>query len=138
MKFEHLANLMQNWGFEIRPEHYKDFEKYLKEMLKLNRVFIVYSGEFIVAIVIYYITRDYEKLYKKNTWEVGKDDPDGHQIYLDKMVARKWTLALRRYVEEMMFKSFPETKEAYWHRAPKDRCVKVKRKEKHELQTTIS
>ena len=138
MRFVHLANLMQSWGWKINHDQYIQFSDYLKEMLGMDRVFIVMDGDVIIAICFYYLTNDYETLYKKSTWAVVKDDPSGHQIYIDKLVCSKWTKLVRIAVQKAIQEKFPQVAEAYYHRAPKDRCVKIIRKDIYELQGSIS
>jgi len=135
MTFVHLANLMQNWGWKIKPKHYQSFSDYLREMLSRNQVMIVMDGEFIEAVLFFYITNDYSKLYKKSTWAIGESDPDGHQMYIDKMVCRKWTKSVRESVQRAIQEKFPQVNEAYYHRAPYDRCVKIMKREKYDAST---
>lgn len=138
MRFTHLANLMQNWGWQIRHEHYVQFSDYLRDMLKLNRVFVVMDGELIIAVCFFYLTNDYSKLYKKNTWDVIVDNPSGNQMYIDKLVCAKWTKSVRVAVQAAIQDKFPQIVAAYYHRAPKDRCVKINRRSINELQSTVS
>jgi len=134
MTFDHLANLMLNWGYEINTKHYFQFRYYLEEMLKKNRVMILRNEEtgLIEAIILYYITNDYEKLYKKPMWKVAKDDENGTQIYIDKMVCRKYTKDVRHNLGRAIQERFPNVKELIYHRAPKDRCVRILREGKYE------
>ena|SRR3990167_2085808 len=136
MRFHGLAQLFYQWGWEIKHEHYTAFSDYLKEMLKRNRVMVVMNGEEIEAVITYYLTDDYEKLFKKSTWEVVNDDPDGSQIYIDKMVCKKFNKELRVRLAQAIEEKFPNVVEGFYHRAPFDRCIKIRRK--HELQSNIS
>src|SRR5258708_3331395 len=120
MRFHHLTNLFAVWGWKIKHEHYTAFSDYLKDMLKKDRVFIIYENNAIVAVCLYFLTDDYNKVYKKYTWHTINDNPAGHQIYIDKMLCKKWTPSLRRYVEHKIFEKFPQVTEGYYHRAPKD------------------
>lgn len=125
MRFHRLAEIFYSWGWEIKHEHYIAFSDYLKEMLKLNRVMIIQDGESVEAVIMFYLTNDYEILYKKSTWEIAKDDPNGTQIYIDKMVCKSWNKDLRKSVQEAIEKKFPHVEMGVYHRAPKDRCVKI-------------
>lgn len=138
MKPAQMANLMYKWGWVIRHEHYIAFCDYLKEMVKRNRVFIVKDEEEIIALCFYFLTDDFNEVYKKGTWDVIEDDPSGHQIYIDKLVCRTWTRKVRESVQEAIQTRFPQVAEGYYHRAPKDRCVKILRGDKYELQSTVS
>ena len=138
MKFHHLANLMYNWGWQIKIEQYIAFSDYLKDMLKKNRVFVIYDGELIIAVVMYFLTDDYNKVYKKKTWETVSDNPEGHQMYIDKLVAKEWNPTLRKAVQMAIQEKFPQVKTAYYHRAPKDRLVTIMRRDINVLQSTVS
>ncbi len=127
MTFENLTQTMVRWGFEIKAHHYKAFQAYLEAMLTKDRVIVIRQNGQLEAIVFYFLTEDYSKLYKKSTWEIAKDDPEGHQIYIDKMVCRRWTKELRQAVKRAIELKFPHVQEAYYHRAPIDRCVKISR-----------
>jgi hypothetical protein len=108
---------------------------YCQAMLKKDRVIIIQNGEIIEAIIFYYLTNDWEKLYKKRTWDVVDDEIDGKQIYVDKMVCKHVTKEIRKELQEAIEKQFPQVELGIYHRAPKDRCIKIWRK--HELQHTI-
>ena len=129
MTFDHLANLFYNWGWEVKPQHYQGFKSYLLEMMRRKRVMIVFKGELIDAVITYFLTNDYTKIYKKGEWDIPNDEPHGSQIYVDKMICRRWTPTLRRYVQEMIETTFPNVLEGYYLRAPYDRCVIIYRKE---------
>lgn len=128
MKFRDLSNLFYNWGWQIKHEHYTDFSDYLHAMIKRRRVFTVMDGQKILAIAFYYITDDYKKVYKKRTWDIANDLENGHQLYIDKMICERWTPAIYRAVRKEIEEHFPFITEAYYHRAPKDRCIKIIRK----------
>lgn len=139
MRIRDLITLIFNWGWRIRPDQEEAFESYLISMLEKNRVmFVTYEGS-LEAVIFYFLTDDYKSLYKKDTWEVVKDNPFGSQIYIDKMISRNTTLSLRRRIQDAIEETFPNVMEGYYHRSPKDRCVKIyKRGTKHELQSTVS
>lgn len=138
MTLVHLANLMQNWGIEVHPDHYYSFEAYLNEMLRRDRVMVIWNGVYIEAVILFYLTNDYEALYRKPMWKVAEDNSDGHQIYIDKMVCRRWTKTLRKLVYEAIEAKFPNVTVGYYHRAPKDRCVKIIIRSRYELQSAVS
>ena len=125
MTYEHLCNLFYNWGWYVKPEAYKEFREYLLGMMKRKRVMVVMKDELIVAILCFYITNDYTKLYKKGTWDLAIEDENGSQMYIDKLVCRRWTKSIRELVQDSIEYQFPQVEEVYYHRAPKDRCVKL-------------
>lgn len=138
MTFIHLANLMQSWGYIIKPKHYYGFKAYLEEMLKRNRVLVIWNDNLIECVITYFFTNDYTTAYKKDTWTIPKEDYNGIQIYIDKMVCRRWTKSLRAKLQDAIEEQYPWVREAYYHRAPNDRLIKIVRGEKHVLQDTVS
>src|SRR3990167_10832588 len=136
MRFHGLSQLFYEWGWVIKHEHYTAFSDYLKEMLKRNRVMVVTEGEEIQAVIMFYLTNDYTKIYKKRTWDVVNDESDGTQIYIDKMVCKKFNKELRIRLAEAIENKFPNVVEGFYHRAPFDRCIKIRRK--NELQSNVS
>ena len=133
VRFGHLSRLFYDWGWEIRVEQYVPFCDYLKEMLKRNRVMVIKNDEEIEAVIMFYITEDYTKIYKKATWDIVNDNIEGHQVYIDKLVCKKFTRPMRESIEAAITDRFPNITEAIYHRAPKDRCVKIKRRVFHHV-----
>lgn len=124
---DNLALVMARWGFEIKPHQYKGFQAYLAGMLKKDRVMVIRRNGDLDAIIFYYLTDNYLNLHKKSTWEIAQDNPEGHQIYVDKMVCRHWTRQLRESIRQAIERKFPLVTEGIYHRAPFDRCVKISR-----------
>ena len=94
-------------------------------MMKKNRVMLIDGPKGIEAIIMFHLTNSFEKLYKKGLWDIPEDEPDGSQIYIDKMICRKWSFSLRRKIQDTIEDYFPNVLEGYYHRAPYDRCVKI-------------
>lgn len=136
MRFNQLAHLFYDWGWEIKHEAYVAFSDYLKEMLKRNRVITVMNGDAIEAVLFFYLTNDYRRLYRKPTWAIVEDEPEGSQIYIDKMVCKKFTKELHIRLAQAIEERFPQVVEAFYHRAPFDRCIKIRRK--NELSDSVS
>ena len=86
----------------------------------------IFSDGKLKAILTFFITDNYEALYKKSMWQVSDDEPDGKQFYIDKMVCAKFDKPLRIAINQHVAETFPNVDYAYYHRAPKDRCVKIK------------
>jgi len=124
MTFDNLANLMQNWGYAVKPSEYENFSNYIKVMLTKNRVMLIWDKGLISCVIIYFLTND-EDAYKKSTWEIPKDDPDGHKLYVEKMVCSGWSGGLRNSVYEAIRDYFPKVTEVHYHRAPFDRPKKI-------------
>ena len=83
----------------------------------------------IEVIMFFFLTFNYQDLYKKAEWATPKDNPLGNQIYIDKMICKKWTLPIRKAVQNLIQESYPDVTKAYYHRAPKDRCVRINRRD---------
>lgn len=130
MKFHQLAESFYTWGWKIKHEHYVAFSDYLKEMLKRNRVMVIMDGAVVTAIILYFLTDDYTRVYKKGTWDLPKsDDPAGNQIYVDKLLCKKWTPEIRRLVQNAIQEKYPHVTEGFYHRSPNDRCVRITKRE---------
>lgn len=134
MTFEHLANLFQNWGYEIKPHHYPQFRDYLMSMMRKRRVMIAWDGDRIQAVITFFLTNDYDPYYRRSMWSIPEDDPQGSQIYIDKMVCARWTPSIRKSLQSTIEKCFPNVMEGYYHRGPnryrgaKDHRVKIYRR----------
>ena len=135
MTFMQLSDIFYSWGYKIQKDHYSAFQNYLKFMLEKKRVFIVQDESGIQAVVLFFLTYDFGRVYKKGTWDTIEDEPSGDQIYIDKMLARKWTPSIRRFVEKELFSAFPQAQEGYYHREPYDRCIRIRRKDEKILTT---
>lgn len=125
MKFFQFNNVIVSWGFKVKPQEYQAFQEYTEEMFRRDRVIVLFYGKEIQGVLFYYLTKDYKKLYKKSLWQIPPEDPEGHQIYFDKLICRRWTKEFRTAVKLAVEHKFPHIKEAYYHRAPFDRCVKI-------------
>lgn len=129
MTFDHLSHIFQAWGYVIKQQHYQNFKDYLSKMLEMDRVLVVCDQNgVILSILTFYLTKNFEKIYKKGTWDITQDDPSGQQIYIDKMVAREWSPSIRKAVESAFTEKFPDLTEGIYHRAPYDRCVVIYRR----------
>lgn len=127
MKFAHLSKLFYEWGWAIKHEHYTAFCDYIQFMLHKNRVILIEKDGKPEGAIFFYLTNDYTKLYKKPTWATVHDEENGHQIYIDKMVCRSYTRELREAIKTAIEDRFPNVEIGIYHRAPKDRCIKIRR-----------
>lgn len=128
MKFAQLSRTFYEWGWQIKHEHYVAFSDYLKAMLKKNRVMLILKDGEIEAIILFYITDNYDKVYKKFDWEVVDDNENGNLAYIDKMVCKKYTKSLRMAIYDALVEKYPNIDEAMYLRA-KDRKVIIRRQE---------
>lgn len=139
MKFYQIARLFYEWGWEIKHEHYVAFSDYMKEMVKRKRVMMIYENDEPIAVILYFLTDDYKKLIEhKRTWDIVEDNPDGHQIYIDKMICKSFSRQLVREIKLVVEKEFPNVIMGVYHRAPNNKCVKIHCGGKSELQSTVS
>lgn len=128
MRFSHLAKLFYEWGWQIKHDQYVNFCDYLQFMLRKNRVILIEKDGRVDGVILFYLTNDYTKLYKKQTWSTINDEENGHQIYIDKMVCRKYTRELRDAIKSAIEERFPNVEIGIYHRAPKDRSHIVYRR----------
>ena len=128
MTYDKLLCIFESWGFKLKTEHYWDFKQYFQIMLRRNRVITVMDNNEILAIIFFFITNDYVRLYKKSEFATPDDTVGGFQVYIDKMLCRKWTPKIRKLVQHELETNFPYLSEAVYHRAPNDRCVKLYRR----------
>lgn len=127
MTFDTMLSIFDSWGHSVKTEHYWNFKQYCQNMLKRKRVICAMNGDKIQAVVFFFITNDYIRLYKKGEFETPDDNSMGFQIYIDKMICKQWTPQVRKSIQDIIESSFPHVSEAYYHRAPNDRCVIIRR-----------
>lgn len=128
MRFHQLSQLFYSWGWQIKHQHYTGFSDYLHAMLKRERVMAIDKDGEIVAVILFFLTDDYNKVYKKGPWELVNDNPDGHQIYIDKLVCKNFDKPMRLAIEDAITSKYPNVTEAIYHREPFDRKVTIKRR----------
>ena len=128
MTFENLAQTLISWGHVIKSSQYESFKEYTTTMLRNRRVIFVNSEDGLEAVIFFFITNDYSKLYKKSRWAIPVEDEGGSQAYIDKMICHRWTHGIRRHIQDFIESNFPNVVEAFYHRAPFDRCVKITRR----------
>lgn len=134
MNFNSLCNAFLDWGFYLPPAHYVGFKKYIETMVHRNRLIAIEDENGLCAIITFFLTNDYETFYKKGLWDTPLDDDNGTQIYVDKMVCSKYSKDLRNALKETIEELFPLVEIGVYHRAPKDRCVKIYRRRTHAVQ----
>lgn len=87
----------------------------------------------IEAIICYFLTDEIGllKFDNKSTWSFPYDLPDGDIMFIDKMVARKWTKSLRIAVYNAIENKYPFVEKVIWLREPKNRHVIIKMRGNH-------
>mgnify|MGYP001602317258 CR=1 FL=1 len=123
MKFDDLYWTFCSWGFALKPEYYQRFKVYFEDMLVRRRVIGFQNEDGLMAVLTYFITRDHHTLANKPEFATPQDDELGTEIYIDKMVCKKWNLSLRRAMQDMIETTFPNVQMGFWHRQPDNRCV---------------
>ena len=137
MKFNDLYWIFCSWGFAIKPEYYQRFKVYFEEMVKRRRVLVIGDEDGLQAVITFFITRDHGTLANKPEFSIPYDDVNGTEVYIDKMIAKKFSLKLKRIVQESFEKLYPNVQIGFWHREPNNRCVVIyKRRIKHASQDT--
>ena len=105
--------------------------KYVSEMLLRNRAIGIYSNNGMECFIFFFIT-DEENLHtfsNRPMWSTPPDNEYGNIFFVDKMVARRWTPALRRLVQREVESNFPNVDQAFWLREPNNRNVIIKKRE---------
>lgn len=128
MTYNNMLNILESWGFKLKTSEYFGFKQYCRNMIDRQRMIIMTEDRNIVGFLFFFITNDYTTLYKKGEWETPQDINNGTQMYIDKMICKKWTLYTRRLIQDVIENTFPSVEIAVYHRAPKDRCVIINRR----------
>lgn len=126
MNLGNLHFYFQSWGKMLKPDQVHNFNRYVSKMLMRNRTIIVNGENGIEAIMFYFITDDVKPFANRPMWSTPTDQEEGKVIFIDKMVAHRWTKSVRLAVMDALEKKYPEATEAYWLREPKNRRVIVK------------
>ena len=123
MKFDDLYWTFISWGYALKPGYYQRFKVYFEDMIRRKRVMILEDSNGIVAVITFFITRNHEALANKPEFACPMDDPNGSEIYIDKMICKRWTMGVRRLVQDIVESHFPRVMIGFWHREPDNRCV---------------
>ena len=130
MRFGHLSRLFHEWGWQITHDSYVEFSDYLKEMLKKNRVIVIERDSEIEGVILFYLTDEYSKVYQKKTWEVVEDNPNGHLMYIDKMICKKFSREVHMAIHDAILEKYPHVEEAMYLRFPRNRRITIKPRSK--------
>jgi len=134
MTFDLLAKVFNSWDYQINPEEYDNFKAYFEEMLRRKRVMIIKEDYFVKAVLTYFLTDNWEEHLHKGLWEIKPDNPDGKQIFIDKMICQNWKLPIRRLLQEAIETNFNVLEGHYYH-APLGPHVKIKRRRPLNVQS---
>ena len=137
MNLGNLAQYFQSWGKVLKESEIHKFNRYVSKMLLRNRTIIVNGENGMEAIIFYFLTDDVKPFVNRPMWTTPEDNESGSIIFIDKMVAHKWTKSVRLAVMDALEKKYPFAQEAYWLREPKNRSVIIKRGRTHELYSQV-
>ena len=135
MNLSNLHTYFQAWGKLVRPGEVLNFNRYVSKMLIRNRAIVVNGEDGMEAIMFYFLTDDVKPLINRPMWTTPQDTESGHIIFIDKMVASKWTKSVREAVQDAIEKKYPNVDEAFWLREPLNRSVIIKRRREHVLHS---
>ena len=136
MTLDQLIRVFYFWGYSVKPDQEAGFRTYLETMLSKGRVMVIEDKEGLAAILTFFLTNDYDALYRKGLWDVPDDNQNGHQIYIDKLVSREYNSPIRRLIQDKIEESFPNVLEGHYHRAPYDRHIVIYRRGSRCLSTS--
>ena len=103
---------------------------YFINMIKDERVIIIYEDKKPHAILTYSLTDDTDIFLKKKTWDYLPQNLLSKTIYIEKLVSKGWNKELRTIFEQMILKRHPQLEHGVWHRYGLwgDRKVMTKRR----------
>lgn len=133
MRIYDILNSFMYWGKVIKSSEMPKFKLYIAEMLRRNRVMIVNGEEGMECLICYFLTNETEKFANRPMWSTPEDSTQSKTIFIDKMVARKWSRSLRDAVKNAINEKFPFVEEAHWLREPLNRHVIIDIRRTHVL-----
>lgn len=138
MNINNLHLYFQAWGKLVRPADVQSFNRYVSKMLLRNRCIIINGEQGMEGIIFYFLTDDVKPYANRPMWTTPDDNESGHIIFIDKMVASKWTKSVRLEIQDAIEKKYHNVDEAFWLREPNNRNVIIKRRSTHELHSQVS
>lgn len=126
--------LMRIMGEDFRVRFHKDELDYailyFINMIKDNRVVIIYEDKLPFAIMTYSLTDDSDTFLKKETWDYLPHNLLAKTVYVEKLISKGWNKGLRLAFEKTITSMYPKIEQGIWHRYGKygDRCVISKRR----------
>ena len=106
---------------------------YKQTMLARNRVIVIEDDGQPEALIFYFLIPPDSKqtFVNRPMWSTPEDDPTGTLIFIDKMICRKWTVSLRKALEDAIVSKYPHVTDALWLREPKNRHVIIRRGDRY-------
>lgn len=126
--------LMRTLGADLncvfRPSELDVAIGYFMNMIKDERVIVIYEDSKPHAVMTYSLTDDPDTFLKKATWDYLPQNLLAKTIYVEKLVSKGWNKELRTLFEQMIIKRHPRLEHGIWHRygLDGDRKVTTKRR----------
>ncbi|MDO8656152.1 MAG: hypothetical protein Q7K45_02860 [Nanoarchaeota archaeon] len=130
-----ILKFMGELGVLYEPKTLPMAFDYVSDMLHDHRIVEIRKDGTPHAIIFFSVCNDYEPYLKKGEFEYLPDNPSGKIIYVEVMIARRWTRELREKFEELLATKYPNFEYGVWHRMASwgDRKVIAKRRLQHVL-----
>jgi len=126
-----IISELASWGHQLRPEHIDNFTRYLRTMLRRNRVIMLESERGLEAIIFFFLISKPKDFTNRQTWTTPEDTESGHIFFIDKMLCRKWTKSVRETIREQVEAKYPQVEYGLWLRRPSNRHVILKVRRHH-------
>ena len=125
-----IIKFMGERGGRFPKDSIKEIIHYFSNMIRDGRVVVIYKEKEIYAFVTFALTDEYERFYKKKTWDYVPHDKSGKIMYVEFMVCKQWNKQLRYQFQSEILKLYPQIEEAHWHRWASygDRLITWRRK----------
>lgn len=108
--------LLGELGYRFRQSEVIPAIDYCNRMASEDRIIEISKDGNHYAILFYSMTDDIKPFLEKGTWDFREHNPQATIIYVEKLVARRWTKELRRDFEAMITAKYPQIEQAIWHR----------------------
>ena len=104
--------------------------EYMLKMASERRVIVINENGHIHTWLTFSICNDTESYENKKLFEYSPHDPTGSVCFIEKLVSRKWSLSLRKQLEEAIVHQYPSVDTAVWI-SPNGKVIY---RRKHELR----
>lgn len=117
MKFMDIFDFLSYFEPRFRPRDIKFIDDYFTSMIEDQRVLVFYNNDVPCMIMCYSITDDFLPYAKKDFWEYYPHNPDGKICFIEKLISREWKPWMRKKIDDIMVKKYPQIEGAAWYRA---------------------
>lgn len=112
-------------GWFFKHGEIPDATIYLEKMMEDKRILAFDEKDGLNAILLFSVCEDYVPFYRKGSWVYGEHDIKGECIFIEHIVSKKFSLALKNQIEHVFAELFPHFKYAVWRRYRNDVDKKV-------------